>query len=340
MPEGKTAEARARRRVETLLGEVPLPDGVAVDGVFVERVRIGQLDLFMVGLTAALGAGVQALGSAAGPSDFPVDRAFFELLERISVLLVLPSGRELVLRDEHGARLGSCGVHEVFPADSEPERVRASLSNGVALHRTWEQACEAARAELVERDRVLRSFRGAGTPRPVAAYDTSLGAGLAPDYELQTVAFDTEDRELEYRVRGVFLFPRMPAIPLAYGFAAARSEAAALTGAAREALQRLAFLFGEQLPHDPPEPSPTPDYHQEFYLVPAHHARLHDWLAGRRGTSAGGPTFNGPAVRFADLTPPSLTGRVAVARALSAEAAPLLFGADRTHEHTEPHPIA
>jgi hypothetical protein len=159
---------------------------------------------------------------------------------------------------------------------------------------------------------------------------------------------------LSYIACGAFLFPRAPAAPLVYGFGAGTGVAAAHASAKREALQRLAFLWGEQLPEAPPEAAPLPDYHQEFYLYPAHHAILHEWLDGKRSrapqratktrdlTSANIVLDSIDMTRFVDLTPDVLGGSLRIAKATSRAAKQLRFGNSppASGSRTPPHPIA
>jgi hypothetical protein len=219
----------------------------------------------------------------------------------------------------------------VFPRDPKPDRTRVALSNGVALHDSWSHATRAALCELVERDRVLRSFEGGQAPVPVAVRDRKLARALRREYRVQAYAFEATGQALEHRVAGLFLFPRQPEHPLVYGFGAAQNAEAALAKATSEALQRLAFLWGEALPSQLPEVSPTPDYHQEYYLYPPQHDVLRRWLSGKRSTVRGRSIrlFDGEAVSFVDLTPRALKGKLFVVRAISARARVLRFGATR-----------
>jgi hypothetical protein len=337
-------QSSALRVLEELQHDYPLPVGCRLDERYLERVRIGELELFTVGLLASSDAVASVTGAAADLGGFPVDRAYFELLERLSMLLARAGVERLELRDPAGKRRGSRAPSQVFVPDRAPDQVRASLSNGVALHRTWADACAAAVCELVERDRVLRSFEGEVAPVRLRDHDPALERALAEHYAVEAYGFDPPAVPLCYHAAGLFLFPRAPHDPIAYGFAAALSGEAALESATREALQRLAFLYGEEIPMRAPTPAPTADYHQEHYLYPPEHERLREWLTARRPVSPAGSVsfFDGDGVRFADLTPGSLRERVAVARASSRDARILRFGlsARDVSRHTPPHPIA
>jgi hypothetical protein len=354
MVELSVDETAARRRLKELRASFGLPAPCAMQDVFLQRVQVGSLELWMVGLIATAPENTTVTGAAASESGFPVDRAYFELLERASLLLARASRASLRVRDRAGALIGSRSASAVFPADKQPEFVRASLSNGVALHSTWAQACDAAHAELVERDRVLRSFAGEYAPRALPDVEPTLARALEDLDEVRAYAFGPSRVKLRHVANGLFLFPRALTAPLVYGFGAAANPADALASAKREALQRLAFLWGEELPAAPPNAAPVPDYHQEFYLYPVHHAILREWLAGKPRRRRGKQTkrlqltttkdvFDSLDVaQFVDLTPIELAPKLHVAKAISRRARRLRFGVSRAagRRGEPPHPIA
>jgi hypothetical protein len=322
-----------------------MPIACAMQETFLQRVTVGQLELFMVGLVAVTADNTTVTGAAADEYGFPVDRAFFELLERLSIFSARTGGKPLALRDREGRERGTRLPRQVFPSDRKSDVLRTSLSNGVALHASWPLACEAALRELIERDRVLRSFAGEFAPIELAAPDENLARALRSHYEIAAYSFGPKRTRLAHVATGMFLFPRDAAAPLAYGFGAAADVTSALAGAKREALQRLAFLSGEELPVKPPEPAPTPDYHQEYYLYSGHHAILREWLAGGRKRRRVGPQhdlLDGGALRYVDLTVEGIKGGLFVAKAASRKATVLQFGIEpaRPRGSAVPHPIA
>jgi hypothetical protein len=342
-------ETSAHRRLEELQASHGLPAASKLQEVFLHRVKIGALDLCMAGLVAATSGAATVTGAAAAEHGFPIDRAFFELLERLSIFAARAAPEPLRICDRSGALKGTRAASLVFPPDKKPEALRASLSNGVALHSSWPLACASAQAELVERDRVLRSFAGEYTPTPLPDADAKLARALRADYEVSAYTFGPKRRKLEYVATGLFLFPRRESAPLVYGFGAATSGPAALGGARREALQRLAFLWGEELPTVPPAVAPLPDYHQEYYLYPAHHAILREWLAGKRRRARARSTKRAETNsvfdrdgRFVDLTMTGVRGGLVVAKAISSKARILRFGLSTAESRagTPPHPIA
>src|SRR5688572_16769532 len=145
--------AAASRRIAELQRRYPLPSGWSLAERFLQPASVANLTLFTVGLHARGPAASNAFGSAAERGSYPSERAFFELLERISILDAKRTRRKaFTTRAQSGEQLGSRAREQVFPPDKQPLLRRGSLSNGVALHETWSNACAAARLELIERD--------------------------------------------------------------------------------------------------------------------------------------------------------------------------------------------
>src|SRR5262249_33398993 len=131
-------------------------------------------------------------------------------------------------------------------------------------------------------------------------------------------------------------FPIREGAPLVIGYGARPDADSALGAAVREALQQLAFLWGEAIPVAAPAFAPTPVRHLEWFLWPAQHALLPHWLAGghlrhvqadappKRRRRGGEPAAN--EIRFVDLTPEYFRDRLRVVKAFSSDAAPLAFG--------------
>ena len=329
------AESSARVLLQELTQRHPLPPGWSLSEIFLQEITVAQLRLCMVGLVASRDA-AQSLGSAADSDSYPIERAYYELLERISIQHA-QRAEQLWVRDVHANAIAQRAGRRVFPPDPFPERLRLALSNGVALHAGWQNACAAARRELVERDRVLRSFAGEITPRCLHQTPSALALALAPEYRYAAYALDTAS-DCQEHVVSVFLWPSARTNPLVYGFGAAEDTAGAQARAEGEAVQRLAFLWGEALPAQAPEPAPTPDYHQEYYLYPPHHAQLVAWLEGRRPppTRKRGAPLDADELTFIDLTPAAVSSSgLYVAKAVSPHARKLRFGATRGG----PHPI-
>jgi ribosomal protein S12 methylthiotransferase accessory factor YcaO len=228
----------------------------------------------------------------------------------------------------------------VFPEARATSAWVFAKSNGVAAGSDWSSACRSARAELFERHAVLSSWYGLSVPErmdlPTAAASDPV-ARLQGLYDFESYAFAL-DPGASLEVVGVFGFPTADGSPLVLGFGAAPDRAGALLRARSECLQRLAFLWGEEIPSAEPEPGKTADYHQEWFLWPPMHSRLRVWLAGgHAGRAALESTFaraladhaNDP-VCYVELTPPHCLSAakpgVRVAKALCPALLPLTFG--------------
>lgn len=321
----------------------PLPAGWRFDDSFDETTLLGGQAVRMVGLCATAGQGRVATGASARPTTAPPPAhvpAYFELLERIAILEARDGPGPLELRDAEGRVTGALEAGLLFPPPTPGAGTRPALSNGVALQTNWAGACRAAEAELWERDRVLRSFYGARPPRRVELPDAPLVRGLLDTYEWSAVHFDG-DGDGEWVAAGLFGFPVDTQLPLAMGVAAGGDATDAMDGALRELTQRLAFLWGEELPAAEPQSEANPDFHQDHYLYPPSHAALRAWLGGAHVAVAGRPELaraRPEETRFVDLTPACMRGRLAVARAVNDSALPLLFGEASTLPDGQPLP--
>jgi hypothetical protein len=334
----------------TLLQTHPLPERWWLTDALLDTAHIADLELQIAGLVATRDDGIQAWGSAAERGEVPAARAFFELYERLSILDALED--DATVRrplDARGAPLQSWRPWSPpkVPAGAPYAYAR---SNGVACGRSWSRACEAAEAELVERDRVLRAWYGLTRPEAITLPDDLALRALGETYTFVAHAFppDVRGPRSPLEVTSLCGFPRTPAAPLVLGFGAAATRTAASERALRECLQRLAFLWGESIPTSEPEFATTADYHQEFFLWPASHEPLARFLAGghvREAARLVSPTACGAGLGFVDVQPRRPSG-LAVARAIGDDALPLVFG--RGHpsavgelpESLRVHPIA
>lgn len=324
--------------LDRLLDRYPLGSEIVLQDPFIDTLELEGHILGMVGLAAEF-EGKLVTGSAANLGEPPIERAYYEFLERLAIALAHADRSPKACVDTTGRTCDPVAFDEVFPPDPTPEQ-KLSVSNGVALHSERQKAATAALHELAERDRVLRSFYGEGAPVELPRHLLGPIVGFGARYEVSAYRFGREDEEP--CIAAVFGFPRKADTPLIYGFGGGADLQAALGAAERECLQRLAFLWGEEIPKAPPFPSPTPDYHQEAYLWPGSHAALRDWLwYGHGQLEPARPPLNSRLARLVDLTPEFLRGRLHVMRALVPGAMPLCFGLDRSlPEPLRVHPIA
>src|SRR5215216_4977883 len=118
--------------------------------VLAEQVQVFDVGVHLFGCSAKGPGGRIATGSAAALDSSPSERAYFELVERTSILsAVAAPERELEVVGIDGRARGSQPSACIFPAPNPAEPFAYSLSNGVALGTSWMGACEAARLELV-----------------------------------------------------------------------------------------------------------------------------------------------------------------------------------------------
>jgi hypothetical protein len=332
-----------------LLDTSPLPDGwssleIVEDSVVADGVRLRRAGLASVGPD-----GEEVTGAAAEAYESPVPRGYFELLERIATVEALreraPSHDLMTARGESA---GSQPASVVFPESDDPATWRYARSNGVALHKDWATACERARWELAERDRVLRAWYGEIRPQPLAFPPTS-PLRTTPTYEWVACSFPEPDLvsfSVGIEVVGVFGFPRTAEGALVTGFAARSDASSAFAAASVEAMQILAFLHDEAPPTSSPVMGPTPGHHQDRFQWHGNHGALRRWLAG--GHIGFARPRASPGIRsevaFVDLTPSWLGSSLRVAKAVCTTATPLTFGEPPFSSHLprdlRAHPIA
>jgi hypothetical protein len=342
-----TEIAGSTQLVNHMLELYPLGTSWERPSVFTETVVIGTTPINLCGL--ATGGSDPVTGSAADLEIDPVERAYFELIERTSIIEAITDPvRMLRVLDRDGNAVGTLRSAEVFPRVSE-EQFAYARSNGVAAGYDWGPACDAARWELLERDRVLRSWFGEVAPCPTEISIASPLAGLAQEYAFSAYVFPGTQSQSDAVVVGVFAFPLRPSNPLAYGFGCHPQRERALEKATRECVQRLGFLWGEALPQTEPHFATNAEYHQDFYLQPSMQSRLQAWLSGAHALEQckiRGPAPHPLARGYVDLTPDHLKQRLLVVKALPGVELALTFG--RGHPAVEPpvpeqfqvHPLA
>ena len=351
-------EAAVRERVAALVTSAVLPDGWKLPEVFVEWLELGGVPVGLVGLVAThTDTGAEVTGSAAEREFFPVERACYELIERLWTTHAMRHPLRRYAVGQEGEPHAEVRAEALFP---EAEGgLCLSRSNGVAAHPDRAMACRNARLELVERDRVLRSWFGfvapvhSMTPPDLCGWLSDSiewhvgelppvpGHDLGPSADGVGVAF-------------CVALPRRERVPLACGFAARGSREAAQAAAIRECVQVLGFLWGEDLPQSSPSPEPAPRFHQAFYLATDNHARVRAWLEGRhcelrvRHEGAVARAKYRPSSipnGLVDLAP-ELGSRCAVVHVIDERYWPLVFGAkhprvnDAVASCIGPHPIS
>lgn len=314
--------------VDSLVEIYPLPTGWKTPEVHASHVVVGGTKLERVGLVSFADDGMMVTGSAVELASIPVRRAYFELLERLSIVEAEKNPKEKYpLLDQTGKRIGEVTHSIAFPASPAPDQWRYARSNGVAAHGTFEEAQLAARRELIERDAVLRSWYGECTPAAVAIPKEILDEGLCSAYSFEAYQFATQCADTI--VTAVFAFPKIVNKNRAYGFGARSSRSESIENAMRECMQALGFLFEEGFSKNEPDFSPSPAYHLEYYLRPEGTQRIRSWLEGahRKYFKRSYPAMNFEEVGYVDLTPENLRGKMCVVKAIDPTFIPLVFGA-------------
>jgi hypothetical protein len=317
--------------LDRLLAEFSLPEGWSFAPPFMEVATVLGVDFFLCGFLAQRADGLEVTGSAADFRVAPVERAFFETLERIATVQADAEGGMANLVDAEGHFLGRVDVSELFPKSTEPQTYVFAKSNGMAIHRDRHKAIQSAFNELVERDRILRSWFGGPAPQVFAEPGFVPDAQLAAGYNFSSYLFSNETAHgSEIAVAGFFGFPIDPKFPLVYGFGAASAPELAAAKARDGGLQRLGFLWGEELPTVEPDFSPTGLFHQELYLNSIFsEKKLGHWLSGGhvRTMPIQWPRLaQAAAAGYADLTPSVWQGRLSVIKAVDPKLLPLFFG--------------
>lgn len=313
--------------------------------------KIGDTEIHLTGLSTVDRAGQCVCGSAGQLAGSPLARAYYELIERTAVIEAMGQvHKAFEIRDIQFEIVGNACNGDIFLQSPDEKQWRYARSNGVAVGVDWEDATCRAGLELTERDRVLRSWYGEFTPQKVELSSSLVPRSLDQYYDFETYLFGSAGAQCDATtVAGVFGFPRCDSAPLVFGFGARCEVHEALSAAACECLQRLGFLWGEAIPQDLPAFAPTPDFHQEYYLHPAHQIQLRDWLRGDHAKFAGvladGPPEHG-VTYFVDLTPDALRTKLVVVKALPASELQLTFGRGHPRLRRAPpeplaiHPIA
>lgn len=306
----------------------PLPEGWSAPDAVEDAIEVDGALVHRAGVSAIAPSGEEMCGSAADRFGPAPDRAWFELVERICTIDAIADCRDRHrLLDASGAAAGEIANRDLFPESDAPAEWTYARSNGVAIHRDWAAACRHARWELAERDRVLRSWRG-----EIPAQRIALSDELTPQtthYEWLAASFGATAGSFSEDVAVVAMcgIPQDEALPFAIGFAGRESIEVALAAATREAVQQLAFMWGEPTSSEVAAQKPGAMLHLDTYQLPANRARVRRWLNGDHPNVV--PTLEARAdssIRYVDLSASWLPSGLRVAKAVAPGAMPLVFG--------------
>lgn len=264
--------------------------------------------------------GEEVTASAAAVDKMHHEAAYFQLLQRTAVAAFRPPDEVMFLdRDGVPVHAGPAPTRRRSP---DPGAWQFARANGIAGHTDPRTARRCAAMELVERDRVLRSWYGEICPESRPYEGPVL---LREHYRFRAFSFGAGEQP---EVAGVFGFPLRPDAPFINGFGAGDDWDEARSRAEAECLQQLGFLWGEAIPLADIPFSPTPLYHQKVFLSENGWRRVESWLEGEHLDYAKPrlPWFDVANTYFYELTPEHLRGRITIVGALCDQAFPLFFG--------------
>ncbi|HKY63862.1 MAG TPA: YcaO-like family protein [bacterium] len=307
----------------------PLPGDWKKPELYEEVAETPSARLLLTGLTADHPRYGRVFAAAADFDEPQLLRCYFELLERVGILEAENrEGGDFELKDQDDRPTGRISSSDLFPSSETPAIWQYSKSNGVAAHRDWGSACRNAQLELVERDRLLRSWYGQIQPAAIA-FEPPV---TDPRYRFRMYAFASPRDPCPIFVHGLFAFPLSEEVLFAYGTGAGWSPEDATRKASREFLQMYGFLLGEKTETEAPPFAPNPSYHQAMNFRPESREKIGRWLEGAHSAFASAPETPGraePETRYADITPPSLASRIFIAKAVCPRRLPLTFGRAR-----------
>lgn len=242
-----------RKRILKMKKEY-LPKGWKLIEEVEDTINVGEMKIYRSGLFAKNKEKV-SLGAASGITS-QRSRAYYELLERI------------YLQEKN--RVDSTEVKEYT----------FSITNGAAIHTCPELAKTSSVNELIERDRILRSWYGFSDPKELVD-DKFQISEISKIYDIKLFEFlDENDPRSDIKVMGIFLYPKNESDHFLFGFGASDSIEKAFFKTKDELITRLSFLWQEEIEENY-EFSPTSGHHQEFYLDKNNQLWIDDWLTGK-----------------------------------------------------------
>ncbi len=324
--------------LDLLQQEFPLPDGWSKPEFFTEDFQLGSLRLQLVGFASTrIATGEEVTGSSAALHK-ETERAYYELLERCLIVdCAYNSQLSFPILNTEGQPTGKMLSHsEIFLPDTNLNLWKHSKSNGIAVHKNFQEASIRAYFEMAERDQVLRSWFGEVLPQALDTKYFSLPGlkELEENYQVTSYSFQDPNRPEPAKVVGTFGFPKQGNLPLIFGFGASFDFATATAHALGECFQRLGFIFDEEFAPTPEHISldPSADFHLNWFLRSSSHSLIRQWLAGKNKKSPRAATKLG-LVQYVELT--KTPGKISLVKALQPGRLPLRFG--RGYEEFYPH---
>jgi len=303
-----------------------LPEGWILSENCSVPFNVAGLRLHLSGLVAQYRSGVKVMGSAGSETVSESSlRATFELYERIGIIeSENETSRQFSVFNRQGKQISSLEHKDVFYSPPDGCGYLFSKSNGVAARVQLGDAIVAAEKELVERDRVLRSWYGEFSPEPISCdFGSLLPIAMNKFFDLKAVQFQPLGGLSVAMVAGL---PKSNEVPLVFGFGAGNNLEQALLHARSEMNQRIGFLWGEELPSESPQPELTPHFHQDYYLYPSNHDRFIHWISGGGIKGVEFNAADSQQTRWIDITPVHLRGKMYIVKAMNLTLMPLTFG--------------
>ncbi|SMF73214.1 YcaO-like family protein [Pseudobacteriovorax antillogorgiicola] len=298
--------------------------GWEIEPVFSQVITIEKLNIDAYGVIGRHSLYGEAYGSSADIGiGIGVDKAWYEFLERACTL-------ERIYPDKLEQEASKCRNSGLFC--DQYEGAVLSKSNGVAIHKTIEEAQYAAALELIERHSILESWCGNAPPPKRVERNLTYGPEISKTYNHSIYSFASMNHDSigSIDVAMVVLTPLRKESPFCYGFGAGGDLDQAITKAESEALQRLAFLWEEDIPQtSPTNIEASASFHQEFYLCPENWTHFEAWLKGHFMVVDRSliPPSRLSHIEFANITTPSASELgYYVVKAISDELQPLFFG--------------
>ena len=324
--------------LKRLLEQFPLPKPWTTPELHSDILDLGNCVLITIGLVASTPGYPPVTASAVGIDESPFLRAYFELIERISICLIERSEKQVFLKTSFNGQEDSISRLEVFPQSPNPKLWVFSRSNGVSAQVNYDLACRSSALELIERDVVLRSWQGETSAIQCQRTQKRFPQFLEENYIMNDYFFNSQRTFLgKVFVCGTFGFPIRPELPFLCGFGASLELNSAIERAYRESLQRLGFLW-DDIPPELVRPSPTPEFHLDYYWKTDNHLKIKKWLEHRVTDERAQNEQNSDDLYFIDITPTCSKAHFSVVKCISNSRLPLYFGSQLQGERI--HPIA
>lgn len=300
----------------------------SISDSFSDQVKIDESSkIYLYGFVAQHEDFGEAYGSSGSLEDDNGIGAWFELIERISLVEKIKADSSTTYSSYlfDGNPSKSYLQKELFPK-SPSKDFEFAKSNGVATHTDIIEARSRTAFELIERERIIKSWYLKAPPKCLDI-SNEFSKGFVDRFQFIEGDFGSSDVDGlgSIYTSGVFLFPKKKENIAIYGFGAGLSNSDAKAKAAREAIQRLGFLWEEEPLDSAPSFSPSPSYHQEYFLQKNQEKYLKEWISLEHNKPINLPKASKIVIDYVDLTLENFIDSYTV-RAYCSDLMPLVFG--------------